>query len=163
LQSLALVAVIMVAVGALPLRTAHATCGEECDGQYSSAIDDCRSQYGDGPADADDLTNCIQEAKDDYRNCLDDCASAAIFATRSAYPWWRLRPPCGSDRSVGVRRAIELQPALGLAPPPECPQNIARSPDGQVALGWGCSGLMPPRNARVRSQRSLPGVPCTMG
>ena len=77
MQGLALVAVIMVAVGALPLRTAHATCGEECDGQYSSAIDDCRSQYGDDPADADDLTNCIQEAKDDYRSCLDDCASAA--------------------------------------------------------------------------------------
>jgi hypothetical protein len=82
LAGLALVAVIMVAVGALPLRTAHATCGEECDGQYSSAIDDCRSQYGDDPADADDLTNCVQQARDDYRSCLDDCASAAISPPR---------------------------------------------------------------------------------
>ena len=78
MRSLALVAAVIVAVGALPLRTAHSACGEECDSQYSSAIDDCRSQYGDDPADADDLTNCIQEAKDDYRSCLDDCASAAI-------------------------------------------------------------------------------------
>jgi hypothetical protein len=85
LRSLALVAAVIVAVGALPLRTAHSACGEECDSQYSSAIDDCRSQYGDDPADADDLTNCIQEAKDDYRSCLDDCASAAI-----SLPGWRI-------------------------------------------------------------------------
>jgi hypothetical protein len=29
---------------------ANATCGEECDGQYASEIDDCHSQYGDDPA-----------------------------------------------------------------------------------------------------------------
>jgi hypothetical protein len=28
---------------------ANATCGEECDGQYASEIDDCHSQYGDDP------------------------------------------------------------------------------------------------------------------
>jgi hypothetical protein len=61
---------------------ANATCGEECDGQYASEIDDCHSQYGDDPRDADDLTNCIQEARDDYRSCLDDCASAAISIPR---------------------------------------------------------------------------------
>jgi hypothetical protein len=63
---------------------ANATCGEECDGQYASEIDDCHSQYGDDPRDADDLTNCIQEARDNYRSCLDDCASAAI-----SVPQWR--------------------------------------------------------------------------
>jgi hypothetical protein len=31
------------------------------------------------------LTNCIQEAKDDYRSCLDDCARAAI-----SLPGWRI-------------------------------------------------------------------------
>ena len=74
----------MIALGALAPREADATCGEECDGQYSSAIDDCRSQYGDDPADSDDLATCISEAKDDYRTCLDDCASAAI-----SLPRWR--------------------------------------------------------------------------
>jgi hypothetical protein len=48
----------------------RAACGEDCDNQYSSAIDDCRSQYGDDPADANGLANCIQEARDDYRSCL---------------------------------------------------------------------------------------------
>ena len=84
MQSSVFVCCIALALGALTPGKAHATCGEECDGQYSSAIDDCRSQYGDDPADADDLTNCIHEARDDYRSCLDDCASAAI-----SRPGWR--------------------------------------------------------------------------
>ena len=74
---------------------ANATCGEECDGQYASEIDDCHSQYGDDPRDAEDLTNCIQEARDTYRSCLDDCA-AAISVPRSG----RL---AGSTLSVPVR------------------------------------------------------------
>jgi hypothetical protein len=104
-RSLALVAGIMIAVVALPLRSAPAACGEECDGQYSSAIDDCRSQYGDDPADADDLTNCIQEAKDDYRSCVDDCANAAISLPGrrilvAAAPAMRVRSLCrGSARN----------------------------------------------------------------
>jgi hypothetical protein len=80
-----LVGYILVVLGSLVPGTAHATCGAECDSQYSSAIDDCRSQYGDDPADADDLTNCIQEARDDYRSCLDDCGSAAI-----SLPHWHI-------------------------------------------------------------------------
>jgi len=96
LVSWALIAGIIIAVVALPLRTAPAACGEECDGQYSSAIDDCRYHYGDDPADADDLTNCIQEAREDYRSCLDDCASAAISLPRR----WRL---AGSTRTVPIR------------------------------------------------------------
>jgi hypothetical protein len=104
LQSLALVAVIMVAVGALPLRTAHATCGEECDGQYSSAIDDCRSQYGDDPADADDLTNCIQEGERRLPKLPGRLRQRSDFATRSAYlgggPAMRVRSLCrGSARN----------------------------------------------------------------
>jgi hypothetical protein len=84
---------------------ANATCGEECDGQSSSAIDDCRSQYGDDPADADDLANCIQEARDDYRSCLDDCASAALPLPRwrglvASAPTMPLRSLCrGSGRN----------------------------------------------------------------
>src|SRR5271155_3785718 len=82
LRNSALIACSLVTIAMVSQSTANATCGEECYGQYSSAIDDCRSQYGDDPADADDLTNCIQEARDDYRSCLDDCASAAISLPR---------------------------------------------------------------------------------
>ena len=128
MRSLALVAGIMVAVGVLPLRTAYATCGEECDGQYSSAIDDCRSQYGDDPADADDLTNCIQEARDDYRSCLEDCASAAI-----SLPGWRVllaAAPTVTVTSLSrVRRAIEGRKFCARTPQ----DNARGSPDGQVA------------------------------
>jgi hypothetical protein len=63
---------------------AVAGCGEECDAGYSSDIDNCRLQYGDDPADADDLANCIQQARDDYRSCLDDCPSASL-----SLPRWR--------------------------------------------------------------------------
>ncbi len=73
---------VLVVLGTGLPGVANATCGEECDSQYSSAIDDCRSQYGDDPADADDLANCVQEARDDYRSCLDDCASAALSLPR---------------------------------------------------------------------------------
>jgi hypothetical protein len=84
MRSSVLVGYILVALGSLVPGTANATCGEECDSQYSFDIEDCRSQYGDDPADADDLASCNQEARDDYRSCLDDCASAAISP-----PHWR--------------------------------------------------------------------------
>jgi hypothetical protein len=82
LRTSTLIACSLVTMGMVSPSTANATCGEECDGQYSSAMDDCHSQYGDDPADADDLANCVQEARDDYRSCLDDCASAAISLPR---------------------------------------------------------------------------------
>jgi hypothetical protein len=78
MRHLLAVGCLLLAWAVIPPNAANATCGEECDQQYSSNVDDCHSNFGDGPADADDFTNCIQEAKDDYRNCLDDCASAAI-------------------------------------------------------------------------------------
>ena len=81
MRRLILLAYVLAAFGTLP-GTANATCGEECDAQYSSNVDDCHSNYGEDPADADDLTNCIQEARNNYRSCLDDCASAAITIPR---------------------------------------------------------------------------------
>ena len=73
---------VVIALTLVPPSGANATCGEECDQQYASEINDCHSQYGEDPADADELANCIQEARDTYRSCLDDCASAAISLPR---------------------------------------------------------------------------------
>jgi hypothetical protein len=104
---------ILLALGTLAPSEGRATCGEECDGQYSSAIDDCRSQCGDDPADADDLTNCIQEARDDYRSCLDDCASAMISRPR----WAALLAAAIEHRSREVTRAFQREhpcPSAGL-------------------------------------------------
>ena len=105
LRSSVLVACILLMLGALTPSKGRATCGEECDGQYSSAIDDCHSQYGDDPADADDLTNCIQEARDDYRSCLSDCASAMISRPR----WPALLAVAGEYRSREVTREFQRE------------------------------------------------------
>jgi hypothetical protein len=51
----------------------QAACGHDCDTTYSSDVDDCHTQYGDHPQDADDLRACNQNAKDDYDSCLDEC------------------------------------------------------------------------------------------
>jgi hypothetical protein len=101
---------------------AVAGCGEECDAQYSSEIDDCRTQYGDDPDDADDLVNCIQEARDNYRGCLDDCPSASL-----SLPRWRelvsyryavcLNPQNGARVLWQVRKP-RLPPVLMTAPVP---------------------------------------------
>jgi hypothetical protein len=80
--SRAAAALIVATLAMAPPSAAIAGCGEECDARYSSEIDDCRSQYGDDPADADDLASCIQDARDDYRSCLDDCPALAIATLR---------------------------------------------------------------------------------
>jgi len=91
-------------LAALAPSKGRATCGEECDGQYSSAIDDCRLQYGDDPADADDLTNCIQDVRDDYRSCLDDCAAMI------SPPRWRAVLLAASEhRSRSVAREFQRE------------------------------------------------------
>jgi hypothetical protein len=106
----------MIALGALVPRVADATCGEECDGQYSSAIDDCRSQYRDDPADSDDLAACISDAKDDYQSCVDDCASAAI-----SLPHWcslAIRVKAGSIAAVTAPPSRDhRQPRAGCTLP----------------------------------------------
>ena|SRR6266851_2023363 len=72
----------LIAMSLLLAEPADATCGEQCDGDYASAIDDCRSQSGEDPADADELATCIQSVRDDYRSCLDSCAADATPAPR---------------------------------------------------------------------------------
>jgi hypothetical protein len=74
LLAVALLAGVLIV---LPFGAAHATCGEECDSSYASAVDDCHSQYGDDPADAEDLASCIRDARDDYNDCLDNCRADA--------------------------------------------------------------------------------------
>jgi hypothetical protein len=78
----AAVAFVLATLAMVPPSIAIAGCGEECDAGYSSEIDDCRTQYGDDPSDADDLAACIQGARDDYRSCLDDSPALAIALPR---------------------------------------------------------------------------------
>jgi hypothetical protein len=76
-RSVTLVGLLALMLGLLPATSASAACGQACDDDYSSAIDDCKLMHGDDPADADDLAMCIQTARDDYRSCLDNCSSDA--------------------------------------------------------------------------------------
>jgi hypothetical protein len=78
----------LLAVGCLFLawavispNAANATCGEECDQQYSSDVDDCHSNFGDDPADAGDLASCIRDARDDYRSCVNNCAGQMVLSS----------------------------------------------------------------------------------
>jgi hypothetical protein len=112
LRSSVLIGCTLLMLGTLAPSKSRATCGEECDGQYSSAIDDCRSQYGDDPADFNDLTNCIQEAKEDYRSCLSDCASAMISLPR----WPALLAAEGEHRSREVTREFQREHPCALRP-----------------------------------------------
>jgi hypothetical protein len=86
LWSSVLLGYTLVTLGTLAPGAAHAKCGEHCDASYSPDIDDCRFQYYGPAADADDLADCIQEARNDYRSRLKDCTSAEISRPR----WWRL-------------------------------------------------------------------------
>lgn len=52
---------------------ANAGCHSDCQDTYSSATDDCHSQYGDDPDDADMLSQCVSTAKDDYDSCAEEC------------------------------------------------------------------------------------------
>ena len=97
MRSSALVGCILAVLGTLAPSEGRAACGTECDGQFSSAIADCRSQYGDDTADAKDLTNCIQEASDDYRSCLDDCTSAM-----TSRPRWAVLVAVANERRLGA-------------------------------------------------------------
>src|SRR6266446_2551931 len=104
---------VLVMLAIVSPGAANATCGEECDGQYASEIDDCHSQYGDDPRDADDLTNCIQEARDGYRSCLDDCASAAIsLSSRWRFARSTLALPVRSLCRGPARNGAALSPAF---------------------------------------------------
>jgi hypothetical protein len=53
---------------------ARASCGEDCDSSYQSEVDSC-SLTNDAPEDGEDLSLCVQSAKDDYQSCLDDCVN----------------------------------------------------------------------------------------
>ena len=51
-----------------------AGCKSDCHDEYDSAIKSCKSQ-DDDPDDADELRQCIQNAKDEYESCIEECDS----------------------------------------------------------------------------------------
>jgi hypothetical protein len=51
---------------------AGADCKEDCEGDYKTAIQECKTTYHD-PDSADQLQECLDQAKSDYDSCLDQC------------------------------------------------------------------------------------------
>jgi hypothetical protein len=81
MRHLLAVGCLFLAWAVIPPNAANATCGEECDQQYSSDVDDCHSNFGDDPADAGDLARCIRDARDDYGGCVSNCAAQMVFSS----------------------------------------------------------------------------------
>jgi hypothetical protein len=67
-------AVCFLAFGIGLLAPAMAGCITDCADEYTSKVDDCKQQYDD-PDDADDLRQCIEDAKTDFDDCKDECTS----------------------------------------------------------------------------------------
>ena len=49
-----------------------AGCKTDCKMAYESEVQECHAQYED-PDDADELKQCIEEAKNTYDDCIDEC------------------------------------------------------------------------------------------
>ena len=49
-----------------------AGCISDCRDDYDSEVQSCKERY-DLPDDAEDLQQCIQNAKDEYQSCIDEC------------------------------------------------------------------------------------------
>ncbi len=49
-----------------------AGCKSDCRDEYDSEVESCHQRYDD-PDDADELRQCIQNAKDDYEACIEEC------------------------------------------------------------------------------------------
>ena len=77
MRKLVIGGILIVALLAGGSNRAGSACGADCDDQYQSDVDDCHTQFGDDPADAEDLAQCIQNARDDYQSCTQDCGNQA--------------------------------------------------------------------------------------
>ncbi len=74
-----LIVFVLVALILVPasVEKAVAACGEDCDSDYQSATENCQLMYGDNPEEAEDLSMCVQNARDEYRSCVENCADQA--------------------------------------------------------------------------------------
>ena len=53
-----------------------ADCKSDCQEDYQSEVNSCRSQFSDRD-DAEDLAACINDARGEYESCLEECETEA--------------------------------------------------------------------------------------
>ncbi len=73
-----------LAVSAVP---ASAGCDEDCNGEYVSALGDCRAQYDHGDQTLQDLEDCLVDTRGEYDDCIDDCTllgAGGVVACKSS-------------------------------------------------------------------------------
>ena len=56
---------------------AWADCKSDCQDEYQSEVNSCKTQYDD-PDDADELQMCLDSAKGDYDFCVDECEDSTL-------------------------------------------------------------------------------------
>ena len=57
-----------------------ADCKSDCQNDYQTEIDLCKSLFTD-PDDADDLAECVGDAKKGYESCVQECETEADSPT----------------------------------------------------------------------------------
>jgi hypothetical protein len=67
-------AALAAAVGLLFSIAIPASCESDCRGKYEQDMAECRAENVDS-GDAQDLRDCLSEAKETYQNCLKECHS----------------------------------------------------------------------------------------
>ena len=56
----------------LYLSNAWADCKSDCQDEYQSEVNSCKTQYDD-PDDADQLQMCLDDARSEYESCIAEC------------------------------------------------------------------------------------------
>jgi hypothetical protein len=51
---------------------AGADCKTDCEQEFKTATQECKTTYND-PDSADQLQECLDQARTDYDSCLDEC------------------------------------------------------------------------------------------
>lgn len=76
MRKLALIVVIVLAfyVPFAITSFAWAGCKSDCQDEYQSEVESCKSTY-EAPDESDDLRMCIDNAKDEYNSCIEECES----------------------------------------------------------------------------------------
>jgi hypothetical protein len=64
--------IVLVFVILFCASNAGADCKERCEQDYNTAQEECNTTFS-ATNDADQLQNCIDQAKADYESCLEEC------------------------------------------------------------------------------------------
>ena len=64
-----------------PASVTNPACHTTVRCRLSKSARQIESNFGDDPADAEDLANCIQNARENYGSCLDDCARLMLLSS----------------------------------------------------------------------------------